>query len=376
MSDETRTTAPLPAQTGQPAPDDQTDTTAIEERLVNSALAALDVWSIYLGEQLGLYDAMTGGPSTAAALATEAGVHPRYVREWLEQQAVSGLVEVDDPSAAAEARRFALSPAHAQALTDRNSTAYLAPLMRMLVAAGTQMPALLEAYRTGGGVGWTTFGEQMRTAQADMNRPWFLQSIGTDWFPAAPDLHERLLGGARVADIGCGEGWSAIAMAHRYPTVHVDAYDTDEASVRAARAHVAAEGLEDRVQVRQVDAGAMSEAADYDVVTAFECIHDLPHPVDVLASMRRMVRPDGHVVVMDERVPEEFTGAGDDVERLMYGLSLLICLPDGMAHPGSVGTGTVMRPATLRGYALEAGFRELEVLPIDNDLWRFYRLQQ
>ncbi len=352
------------------------DTSAIEERLVSSALAALDVWSIYLGEQLGLYDALTGGPSTTAQLAAETGAHPRYVREWVEQQAVSGLVEVDDPTAAADARRYSLSPAHAQALTDRNSRAYLAPLVRMLVAAGTQMPALLEAYRTGGGVGWATFGEHMRTAQADMNRPWFLQSIGTDWFPSVPELHARLLDGARVADVGCGEGWSAIAMARSYPGVVVDAYDADEASVHAARGHVAGEGLGDRVRVHLVDAGTLGGTADYDVVTAFECIHDLPHPVDVLTSMHRMVRPDGHVVIMDERVPEEFTGAGDDIERLMYGLSLLICLPDGMAHPGSVGTGTVMRPSTLRGYALDAGFRDVEALPIDNDLWRFYRLHQ
>ena len=369
MDDETQTSAALP---GQQPP---ADTSAIEERLITSALAALDVWSLYFGEQLGLYEALAAGPSTAAELATTAGAHPRYVREWVEQQAVSGLVEVDDPGASAESRRYAMSAANAEALTNRDSRSYLAPLMRMLVAAGTQAPALLEAYRSGGGVGWATFGEQMRTAQADMNRPWFLQAIGTEWFPAVPELHERMLGGARIADIGCGEGWSAIAMARSYPSVVVDAYDADEASVQAARTHVAGDGLQDRVRVHLVDAGTL-DGTDYDVVTAFECIHDLPHPVDVLAAMRRMVRPDGHVVVMDERVPDAFTGAGDDIERLMYGLSLMICLPDGMAHPGSVGTGTVMRPSTLRGYALEAGFRDLEVLAIDNDLWRFYRLQQ
>ena len=112
----------------------------------------------------------------------------------------------------------------------------------------------------------------------------------------------------------------------------------------------------------------------FDVVTAFECIHDLPYPVDVLATMRKLAKGDGHVVVMDEKVSKAFGGRGDDVERLMYGFSLFICLPDGMSHPDSAATGTVMRPSTLRDYAREAGFTDIEILPIESDLWRFYRL--
>ena len=108
--------------------------------------------------------------------------------------------------------------------------------------------------------------------------------------------------------------------------------------------------------------------------TAFECMHDVPDPVAVLSTMRRLAKPDGHVVVMDERVSERFAGRGDDIDRVMYGFSLFICLPDGMSHPGSAGTGTVMRPETLRSYAREAGFDDVEILPIENDFWRFYRL--
>jgi hypothetical protein len=110
-------------------------------------------------------------------------------------------------------------------------------------------------------------------------------------------------------------------------------------------------------------------------VTAFECIHDLPDPVSVLATMRRLAEPAGLVLVMDERVAEQFTAPGDDVEQLMYGYSLMCCLPDGLAHPGSVGTGTVMRPDTLREYAIAAGYTGVDILPIADDFFRFYRLR-
>jgi hypothetical protein len=115
---------------------------------------------------------------------------------------------------------------------------------------------------------------------------------------------------------------------------------------------------------------------DYDLVTAFECIHDMGDPVSVLAEMRELAGADGAVVVMDERVPDEFTGHGDPVEQLFYGFSTLVCLPDGLSHEGSVGTGTVMRPDTLRRYAHDAGFRDVDVLPIENETFRFYRLNR
>jgi len=163
-------------------------------------------------------------------------------------------------------------------------------------------------------------------------------------------------------------------MALAYPAAAVDGYDLDEPSVQAACAHAEQAGVSGRVRYFAGDAAAAERDGDYDVVTAFECIHDLARPVDVLATMRRLAKPDGQVIVMDERVAERFPGRGDDVERLMYGFSLFVCLPDGLSHSPSAGTGTVMRPDILRQYAQQAGFAGLEVLPIENDLWRFYRL--
>ncbi len=359
------------------------DTDAFLDHLFDSALGAFDTLSVFVGDQLGLYEALRQhGALTPDGLAKHTGMHPRYAREWLEQQTVAGILVVEDAAAHADDRRFVLPAEHAAVLADRDSLAFFAPFARVISAAAIQLPALLEAYRTGGGVRWEQFGEAMRTGQADANRPLFLHALGTDWLPSLPDVHRRLTEGGRVADIGCGDGWSSVGIALSYPETTVDGFDLDESSVRAATGHAASYGLADRVRFHAVDAADPAEATEateateggYDLVTAFECVHDLADPVGVLAGMRRLVKPGGTVLVMDERVPERFTGPGDPVEQLMYGMSLLICLPDGMSHDGSRATGTVMRPDTLRGYAGEAGFSGIEVLPIENDLFRFYRL--
>ena len=174
--------------------------------------------------------------------------------------------------------------------------------------------------------------------------------------------------------MGCGLGWSAIGIALAYPDATVDGYDVDVPSVEAARRNAREAGVDDRVRFHAVDAATV-EAPAYDAVFAFECIHDLPDPVGVLAAMRRLAGPDGAVIVMDERVAESFMAPGDEVERLMYGYSLMCCLADGMAHTPSAGTGTVLRPSTLRRYAVEAGFGDVEILDIDTDFFRFYRLR-
>lgn len=154
----------------------------------------------------------------------------------------------------------------------------------------------------------------------------------------------------------------------------MDGFDLDEASVEAARAHAAEAGLQERVKFHVTDAGDASLDGRYDLVTAFECIHDMSDPVSALRTMRRLAGESGAVLVVDERVGDTFTAKGNDVEWMMYGWSILHCLPVGMAEQPSVGTGTVMRADTLRQYAVEAGFREVEILPIANFFFRFYRL--
>ena len=349
---------------------------ALAGRLFEALLGTADLLNVYLGDRLGLYAALTqGGPATSAELSARAGIAERYAREWLEQQAVGGIIECEDASASTSERRYSLPPEYAEVLLDPDSQSYLAPMARMFVAASQQLPALMEAFRSGGGVGWARYGPDMSEGQEAGNRPFYVGSMG-DWIAGGlPEIHERLSGdGAKVADIGCGGGWSSISIARAYPGAQVHGFDLDEPAVERARANAEGAGVSDRVTFHAVDPREAGPRDRYDLVTAFECIHDMPHPVPVLATMRSIVDDGGAVMVMDEGVAEEFTAPGDELERLMYGFSTLVCLPDGMAHPDSVGTGTVMRPATLEGYARDAGFSGIEILPIEAGFWRFYRL--
>lgn len=346
-------------------------------RLFGAALGMADVVTVYLGDRLGLYRALgEGGPATSAELAARTGTHERYVREWLEQQAVSGILEVQEASAGAASRRYRLPPGHAEVLLERDSLAYLAPLARMFVSAVRPLPALLEAFRSGGGVPWADYGDDAREGQADMGRPQYLGLLGTAWLPSIADVHTRLQAAppARVADIACGAGWSSIAMARAYPKVRVDGFDLDEPSIALARANAAEAGLADRVAFHVRDAADPALSGRYDLVMVFEAVHDMSRPVEALRVMRGLLATGGSVLVMDERVAEAFAAPADDLERFFYAASVLVCLPTGMADQPSAGTGTVMRPDTLRRYAREAGFGEVEVLPIEHDFFRFYRL--
>ena len=351
------------------------NTDELAEHLFDSALGALDILTVHLGSRFGLYDLLHQRARTSAELADAAGIQERYAREWLEQQAVAGFVDVDDPDQPFDQRRYSVSDEHAAVLGDQDSLTFFAPFADVISAAAVQLPEIADAFRSGGGVAWSEYGEVMRKGQADANRPLFLHLLGSDWLPSLPDVHRALSAGGRVADIGCGDGWSSIGIGLSYPTATVDGFDVDKVSVDVASGHAAAYGLENRVRFHHLDAADAPGAGEYDLVTAFECIHDMPDPVSVLAGARRLVREGGTVLVMDERVPERFTGrSGDAIEQLMYGMSVLICLPDGLSHGPSVGTGTVMRPAKLEEYAVEAGFADVEILPIEHEVFRFYRL--
>jgi 2-polyprenyl-3-methyl-5-hydroxy-6-metoxy-1,4-benzoquinol methylase len=360
------------------APDQAARRDALASRLMEATLGLMDLGAIHIGDRLGLYRGLGSlGRATAAELAVETGTQERYVREWLEQQAVSGLLEVDDAARPAEARRYHLPAGHDAVLADPDSLATMTPLAQFGVGVIRAMPALLKAFRAGGGVSWAEFGADVREAQAAQNRPAFLQLLGAEWLPAVPDLHGRLQADppARVADVACGAGWSAIGIARAYPKVRVDGLDLDGPSIDLARANVATAGLADRITMTVRDAADPALAGRYDLATIFESLHDMSRPVEVLRACRQLLAAGGSVLVVDERVADAFSAPGDQVERLMYGFSVLCCLPAGMADQPSAGTGTVMRTATLRRYAAEAGFRTTEVLPIANDIFRFYRLR-
>lgn len=351
---------------------------AFAGRLFSASVEALDLLAVYVGERLGLYKAMvSAGPVTAPELAARAGIHERYAREWLEHQAVTGIAEVDDPALTEDQRRYTLPGAHAAALTDPESPFSMTPLARALVSVTQTLPEVLEAFRSGGGVPWSAYGPDGIEAQGDFNRPWLVGQFATEHLASIPDVHARLQTDppAHVADVCCGVGWSSIAIARAYPKVTIDGFDLDEVSIEMARTYAADAGLADRVKFHARDAADPGADGQYDLVVVVEAIHDLARPVEVLSAIRRLVAPGGTVLVLDERTAEEFTVPGDDeLERLFYGVSFLLCLPAGMADQPSAATGTVMRPSTMRKYASEAGFRDMQILDIEHPTLRYYRL--
>jgi SAM-dependent methyltransferase len=350
---------------------------ALVDRLFGAALAAFDLMGVYLGDRLGLYAAMAGsGPLTAGDLAVRAGVSERYAREWVEQQAMAGILAVADDSADDEARRYELPAGHVEALTDEASLAFIAPVAQLVMACARPLPELTAVYRSGDGLPFADYGEDLIDSQARFTAPMFDRLLAGEWFGAIPDLRERLERDppARVADIACGEGRSSLAIARGYPNVSVDGIDVDEASIRKAQAHLADSGLEDRVRFHCRDAADPRLAGAYDLAFVFESLHDMAHPVDVLGAARALLAEDGCVVIGDERVADRFSLDADDVERFFYGCSITHCLPVGMVGDDPAGTGTVMRAGTVRDYATAAGFAGFEVLPIENDFYRFYRL--
>ena len=353
-----------------------TDPTAFSDKVFHAALGTMETFNLHLGDRLGWLDALAEAPATAAELAERTKTQPRYAIEWLELMAVYGnLTVLYDAAGDRLRRRYALPPGAAEVLTDRQSLNYLGALPRMLAAAGAKLDKLLDAYRNGGGVSWAELGDNARESQAALNRPWF-ESALTPALATVPDVHAVLQRpGARIVDVGCGAGWSAIALARAYPAAAVLGVDVDEPSIGAARANAEAARVSDRATFAAMGAEGLRELGAFDAAFAFECIHDMPRPVQVLAAIRDAVRPDGAVVIMDEAVADEFLAPGDPVEQAMYGYSTLVCLPDGLSSTPSEGTGTVMRRSVLTDYATRAGFASVEVLPIaDFAFWRFYRL--
>jgi SAM-dependent methyltransferase len=350
----------------------------LSERLLEQMIGSMELAAVWLGIELGLYARLRdGGPATSGELAGRAGIDARYAREWLEQQAVAGLLEVTD-DADGEARAYTLPAATAEVLLDPDNPAHMSATALWARSLATVLPRVPDAYRTGAGIPYADYGDACRDAIALFNRPMFHGDLA-GWLASAPDVRARLgRPGARVLDAACGTGWSSIALARAFPGLRVDGIDLDEASIADARRNAAEAGRPARVGFQAVDASALSAGpgrdGGYDAAFMFEALHDLAHPVPALAALRGALADGASLIVADEKVAETFTAPGDDVERMDYGFSFWHCLPASRAEDDSAATGTCLRPATVRGWAEEAGYATVEVLGVDNDLWRFYRL--
>ncbi len=309
------------------------------ERLFGATIGALELFSVYLGAELGLYRALVQhGPLSADGLARAADIGPRYAREWLDQQAVAGLLEVDDPEATAELRRYTLSPEHALVLAAPEETVHVAPFAHMLAGIGAVLPRVVEAYRTGGGVPYDAFGRDFRHGQGHINRPVFTHELPGKWLAAMPDVAAHLeAGGTRVADLGCGQGWSTIALARAFPGARVDGLDADDASIAEARRFAAEAGVDARFLAG--DATELRRHGPYDLVLILEALHDMARPAAVLRAARAALAAGGTLLVVDERVADTLhrprrRGRAHDVRLERHALP---AHPDGRAALGRAG---------------------------------------
>jgi 2-polyprenyl-3-methyl-5-hydroxy-6-metoxy-1,4-benzoquinol methylase len=332
----------------------------ISGMIFGAGLGLFEIAIVCLGVRLGLYRALAEiGPSTSATLASVTDLDERYIREWLQAQA----------GRATSPRMGQSSPRHDSfSPTARTRRWWMRPIR----------PLLIEAFRTGDGVPYAAYGTEAVTVQAARNRPAYVNSLVAQWLSAIPDIAAQLADAtrpARVADLCCGVGWSTIELAKAYPHLRIDGLDGDETSIAAARRNAEDHGVAARVnfEVRDISTpGGL--AGHYDIIMIFEAVHDLAHPVEALGNIRAALTPGATLLVMDERITEEWTAPGDEVDRFFANASVLWCLPQGRTDATADPVGALLRPAKLRELAERAGYSRTEVAPIDHPFFRFYRL--
>lgn len=346
-------------------------------RLSEAALGVFDIASIHVGDQLGFYGFLAAIDSiTARELSAAASTNQRYTREWLEQQGATGILICANPEAGPEERRYRLPAEYHDLFVNPESLLAIPPMAQIVMGVLEPLSQLLDVFRNGGGIEFEAFGRNLAEGQARGNRPLFRHQLAQEWIAAMPDIVARFEADppARVADIGMGYGWSSVHLALGFPKIVVDGFDLDQASVLRAQAFAIDEGVSDRVAFYCRDIGDEDSRDQYDLALAIQCVHDMSDPVSVLASMRRLVGPGGTVLIVDERAPDRYSAPGSDLDRSLYGFSVFHCLPAGMADQPTVATGALIRQSIMREYARQAGFRSVEVLPIEHDSFWFYRM--
>jgi SAM-dependent methyltransferase len=342
-------------------------------RMFMGMLATQELLACYLGARLGLYESLAEhGPGTSDEISRRTGVAPRYAREWLEQQAVAGMLSVDDPSGPEGERVYALPPGHAEVLIESDSALSMIALTVLPVGGiARALPRLLEAYRSGEGVPDSEFGADWRNGHSGANRALFEHALPSWIQRLLPRVHASLAAGGRVADVACGAGYAGIALARAYPRATIHGLDLDAETIEMAQSAAERAGIADRVTFEVRDAADERLAGNYDLVCLFDALHEIARPIEVLRSCRALRADGGEVLVMDAKVGTRFSAPGDEIERFQYGTSVLHCLPACLSAPPSAGTGTVMRVSSVREFALAAGFSDLRVLPAED---RFHRL--
>ena len=320
-------------------------------KAVDEVGATLNAALVVLGDKLGLYRAMAGaGPITSVELARRTGTAERYVREWLNAQAAGGYVDYDPATG-----RYLLSPEQTVALTDSSSPAFLPGVFQIAIGSVVDSPRIIEAAHTGDGIGWHDHVADVHEGCERFFRPGYNAHLVAEWLPALDGVVEKLERGASVADVGCGHGASTVLMAEAYPASHFVGTDYHAGSIETARQRAADAGVMERVRFET--APASSFAGDgYDLVTMFDCLHDMGDPAGAAAHIRNSLANDGTWMIVEpaagDRVEDNFNPVG----RAYYGFSTLLCTPCSLSQEVGLALGAQAGEARIRDVVTEAGF--------------------
>ena len=325
---------------------------ALVGKMLGDLGGAFSVPTVRIGLRLGLFASLhKDGPATAETLAARLGLAPRYVREWAFAQASNGYV-MHDPVTG----QFSLSPEQAMVFAITDSPVYLAGAFDLSAAMIEAEPKVEHGFRTGEGVAWGESAGCLFCAVGAFFRPGYVNSIIQAWLPAIDGMIPRLEAGATVADIGCGVGFSTLIMAQAFPNSRFIGYDFHAPSIEQANAHATAHGLADRVQFSCVPAEAITER-DFDLVTMFDCLHDMGDPRGAAAHIRSMLKADGRWMLVEPIASSDPAGALESpVTRLFYNASTMICVPTSLAQEVGEALGAQAGEAKLTTILVDAGF--------------------
>ncbi len=332
-------------------------------RAVDEVGATLNAALVVMGDRLGLYRALAGsGGLSPAELADRTGAAERYVREWLGAQAAGGYVTYD-----ADSGRYTLPPEQTVALTDPSSPAYLPGFFQIAVGAVLDSPKIIEAARTGEGVGWHEHVHDVHEGCERFFRPGYNAHLITEWLPALDGVVAKLERGGLVADIGCGHGASTILMAQAFPNSTFVGSDYHEGSIETARTRAREAGVADRTEFHVASAAAY-DGAGYDLVTMFDCLHDMGDPVGAARHVRETLAPEGTWMIVEPNAGDRIEDNLNPVGRAFYAFSTLLCTPASLSQEVGLALGAQAGEARIRDVVQAGGltrFRRVAETPFN-----------
>ncbi len=320
-------------------------------QFVSDVGAAVHAGMVVIGERLGLYKALAGGPLTSVELAAKTHTDERYVREWLASQAAGGYVLYDDAT-----NKFSLSEEQAFALANEDSPAYFPGAFQLTLGALAAVPRIVECFRTGEGMGWHEHDHNVFDGCERFFRPSYAANLVSSWIPALEDVQQKLEAGARVADVGCGQGASTLLMAKAFPNSRFFGFDYHDRSIEAARQSAKRQGVADRVTF-EVASAKEYPGTGYDFVAVFDCLHDMGDPVGAAKHVRRSLNENGTWMIVEPFAQDTLKDNLNPVGRVYYSFSTLLCTPCSRSQEVALCLGAQAGEKRVREVVTSAGFR-------------------